>query len=91
MRTIDLTSPFPRPCSLNQLAGGTSSTNAEILESILRGETRGPRRDLVVLNAAAGLVVTGLATDLAIGVDMAVATLDSGRATASLQAWRAFS
>ena len=91
VRTIDLTSPFPRPCSLNQLAGGTSSTNAEILESILRGETRGPRRDLVVLNAAAGLVVTGLATDLAGGVDMAVATLDSGRAAASLQAWRTFS
>jgi anthranilate phosphoribosyltransferase len=91
VRTIDLTSPFPRPYSLHQLAGGTSTTNAEILESILRGETRGPRRDLVVLNAAAGLIVTGLAADLTGGVDMAEASLDSGRAATSLQEWRAFS
>jgi anthranilate phosphoribosyltransferase len=45
----------------------------------------------VVLNAAAGLVVTGLAADLTGGADRAEASLDSGRAAASLQAWRAFS
>jgi len=90
VRAVDLVSPLPRPASLNQLAGGDAATNAEILESVVRGETRGPRRDLVVLNAAAGLMVTGLAPDLAGALDLAAETLDSGRALASLNAWRAF-
>jgi len=87
---IALTSPLPRPASLHQLAGGTATTNAEILESLLRGEIQGPRRDLVVLNAAAGLVITSLAPNLTEGLALAAETLDSGRALASLQAWRAF-
>jgi anthranilate phosphoribosyltransferase len=87
---IAVTSPLPRPASLNQLAGGDATTNAEILESLLRGETRGPRRDLVLLNAAAGLVVAGSAPDLVSALALAADTLDSGRALAVLEAWRAF-
>lgn len=88
--TVELTSPLPRPASLNQLAGGDAATNAEILESLVRGETQGPRRDLVVLNAAAGLIVAGMAPHLDAAVAVATETLDSGRALAALEAWRAF-
>lgn len=89
-RPVDIDPPLPRPASLHQLAGGDAATNAEILESVLRCETQGPRRDLVLLNAAAGLVVTGLAPDLATGLRQAGETIDSGRALAALNAWRAF-
>lgn len=89
-RALDIVCPLPRPASLNQLAGGDAATNAQILESVLRGETRGPRRDLVVLNAAAGLVVAGTTPDLATGIARAAETIDSGRAVATLEAWRAF-
>jgi anthranilate phosphoribosyltransferase len=47
---------------------------------ILEGETIGPRRDLVLLNAAAGFVVTGLETDLEAGRARAEESIDSGRA-----------
>ncbi len=82
---------FPRPDSLNQLAGGNAARNAEILESLLRGEIRGHKRDLVVLNAAAALVVAGVAVDLAEGIARATETLDRGAALAALENWRAFS
>jgi anthranilate phosphoribosyltransferase len=82
---------FPPPRSLHQLAGGDPAANAAILEGVLRGEIRGPKRDIVLLNAAAGLVVAGLAPTLEHAAAAAVELIDSGRAFASLQAWRAFS
>jgi anthranilate phosphoribosyltransferase len=81
---------FPPPESIHQLAGGDAATNAEILESILRGETRGPKRDLAVYNAAAGLVITGIAPDLESACDMAEEAIDSFKAARVLDAWRAF-
>jgi anthranilate phosphoribosyltransferase len=50
---------------------------------VLAGDA-GPHRDVVVLNAGAGLVVAGLAGDLAAGVALAGATIDSGAAAAAL-------
>ncbi|MGH9019230.1 MAG: anthranilate phosphoribosyltransferase, partial [Acidimicrobiales bacterium] len=47
---------------------------------------KGPHRDIVVLNAAAGLLVAGLADDLAAGVELAGAVIDDGRALRVLQA-----
>lgn len=88
--TEDTAELFPRPASLAQLAGGSAQDNAEVLESILRGETRGPKRDLVLLNAAAALVVTGLASELPEAVALATEVVDSGQAAARLQAWREF-
>ncbi len=88
--TEDTAELLPRPASLAQLAGGTAKDNAEILESIIRGETRGPKRDLVLLNAAAALVVTELASELPEALALAEEIVDSGRAAASLQAWREF-
>lgn len=89
-RAVELSSPLPCPMSLNQLCGGDAKTNADILESLLRGEIRGPRRDLVELNAAAGLIVAGRAPDLNAALALTAETIDAGRALASLHAWRDF-
>jgi anthranilate phosphoribosyltransferase len=63
-----------------KLAGGTPEENARITEAILQGEP-GARRDVVLLNAGAALVVAGVAADLAVGVDRAALTIDAGLAT----------
>jgi anthranilate phosphoribosyltransferase len=59
------------------LAGGDAQANAGILRAIFTGE-RGPRRDVVLLNAAAVLVVAGLAKNLPDGIARAAETIDSG-------------
>jgi len=69
------------------LAGGDAEKNARITLSVLRGE-RGPRRDAVILNAAAGLVVGGLAADMEDGIRMASESIDSGRALSKLELLR---
>jgi len=66
--------------SQDALAGGDAAENAAILRSIFAGE-QGPRRDIVLLNAAAVLLVAGLAHDLREGATKAAAAIDSGRAT----------
>jgi anthranilate phosphoribosyltransferase len=53
---------------------------------VLRGEERGPKRDAVLLNAAAALFVAGQARSLAEGWDLAAVVLDSGQALRKLQA-----
>ena len=66
------------------LRGGDASTNAELTRRVLDGE-RGPHRDFVVLNAAAGVVAAGLAEDLAEGLEAAAASVDEGKAAAVLE------
>lgn len=73
--------------SLDELSGGGAGDNAEIFLRMVAGE-RGPRRDIVVLNAAAGLVVAGVAADLQAGVSAATAALDDGAAADKLEALR---
>jgi anthranilate phosphoribosyltransferase len=65
--------------SLSDLAGGDAAANADAMRRVLLGEA-GAHRDIVVLNAAAGLVVAGLADDLAEGAQRAAAAIDEGRA-----------
>ena len=60
--------------------------NAETVRRILEGEDRGPRRDAVLLNSAAALVVADHAVDLAEGVAQARQSIDSGAARAKVQA-----
>ena len=67
------------------LAGGNAETNASILRRVLNGEP-GPRRDIVVLNAAAAIVAGGAADDLQAGIELAGETVDSGRAMDKLEA-----
>ncbi len=70
------------------LAGGDARANAAILEAVFAGET-GPRRDVVVLNAAFALAAAGLARDPREGAALAAATLDAGKATTLVTALRA--
>jgi anthranilate phosphoribosyltransferase len=67
------------------LQGGDATYNASIVRDVLHGEL-GPRRDIVVANAAAGLLAAGLAKDLFEGVTMAMQSIDSGAARAKLEA-----
>jgi anthranilate phosphoribosyltransferase len=62
---------------LSALAGGTAADNASIVGRVFGGE-HGPQRDVVVLNAAAGLLVAGRVPSLADGVAVARQTIDSG-------------
>jgi anthranilate phosphoribosyltransferase len=68
----------------SDLVGGDAPTNARMLRAVLAGE-KGPHRDLAVLNAAAALVVAGLAPDLGAGVEVASASLDTGAAERALE------
>jgi anthranilate phosphoribosyltransferase len=68
---------------IEALRGGDAETNARLTQSVLRGE-RGPHRDVVLANAAAGFVVAGKAADFGEGVAMATATMESGRALGTL-------
>ncbi|MEM9202917.1 MAG: anthranilate phosphoribosyltransferase [Actinomycetota bacterium] len=67
------------------LAGGDATANAEIAARVLGGEA-GPPRDIVVLNAAAGLVAAGVVASIGEGVEAAQAAIDDGRAAAKLAA-----
>jgi anthranilate phosphoribosyltransferase len=76
---------FPlQPATLADLRGGDKIVNAEIIRRILRGDERGPKRDAVLLNAAAALFVAGGVKSLAEGWDLAAATIDGGEAGAKL-------
>jgi anthranilate phosphoribosyltransferase len=70
-----------------QLLGGDALRNAEIAREILGGE-KGAMRDIVVVNAAAGLVAGGLAKDLPGGVELAAKSIDSGAAARKLDELR---
>jgi len=74
------------------LAGGESpAENAEILRHILKGKDRGPRRDIVLLNAAGVLLVAGVEETLEAGMERAAALIDNGAAFATLEKLREFS
>ncbi|WP_352424966.1 anthranilate phosphoribosyltransferase [Aminomonas paucivorans] len=77
------------PAPLEALAGGDGEENARILREILGGAP-GPKRDVVVLNAAAALLVAGHASSLAEGAAQARRVLDSGAGTAKLAEVLAF-
>ncbi|MCH7733136.1 MAG: anthranilate phosphoribosyltransferase [Candidatus Marinimicrobia bacterium] len=70
--------------SIEDLRGGSPDENAQIIEKILKGE-KGPRRDVVVLNAAAGIMVGGKSTTMEEGIQLAKEAIDSGKALNVLQ------
>ena len=75
------------PASLQSLAGGSVEENADSMTEILKGAS-GPRRDVVVANAAGGIVAGGKAADLREGVQIAQESIDSGRAMEKLELLR---
>ena len=91
IRTYDI-SPEPffgEAADPNELVGGDPARNAEITRSVLAGE-KGPRRNVILLNAAAALVAADKATDISAGIRMAEEAIDSGAATGKLEALAAF-
>jgi anthranilate phosphoribosyltransferase len=76
---------FPlQPATLADLRGGDRAVNATIIRRILRGEERGPKRDAVLLNAAAALFVAGKTKSLVAGWELAAGIIDSGKAAGKL-------
>jgi anthranilate phosphoribosyltransferase len=73
-----------RVATREDLAGGTGEENAALVLRLLEGE-RGPRRDIVLLNAAAALLVAGRAATLSEGMTLAAESIDEGKALAALE------
>jgi anthranilate phosphoribosyltransferase len=71
----------------DELAGGDAARNVEIFAAVLKGET-GPFRDIVMVNAAAALLVSEIATDLPDGMRRAAASIDNGAAQQALETVR---
>jgi anthranilate phosphoribosyltransferase len=69
---------------LEAVAGGSAEENAATIRSVLGGEA-GPTRDIVLLNAAAGLVAADRAEDMAAGLTLAAESVDSGAARERLE------
>ena len=67
----------------SDLKGGTPEENADMTLSVLRGE-KCPKRDIVLINAAAAIVAGGKAKDIAAGLAAAAESIDSGRALQKL-------
>jgi anthranilate phosphoribosyltransferase len=88
--TVRFTKFSPEDAGLNRapvsaLAGGDAAENATILRAIFAGET-GPRRDIVLVNAAAALIAGGIATDFRDGIQHAARAIDSGAVERTLAA-----
>ncbi len=75
--------------ALHEIAGGDATENAAIIRAILAGE-KSPRRDVVLLNAAAALVAAGKADRIGEAAPLAAHSIDSGAAKAKLDALAAF-
>lgn len=76
---------FEDRASPEDIAGGDPQENAAITRRILKGEERGAKRNIVLINAAAGLVAASKAQDLWEGVRLAGEVIDSGRAMEKLE------
>lgn len=69
---------------LSDVRGGSAAENATLICDILSGTINGPKLDIVLLNAAAGLYVTGKSTSIADGILLAKASIEQGKATTLL-------
>ncbi len=87
-QTIDPSTYGLATVATEALGGGTPDENAHAVEAVMGGE-RGPRRDVVLLNAGAALLVAGRAPDLEAGVVLAATAIDSGAAAGLLERLRA--
>ena len=76
--------------SIAELRGGDAKENAATIDGILSGKITGAKRDMTIVNAAAGFVVAGLAKDLRAGIELAREELDSGRALEKLRALQSY-
>jgi len=77
------------PARLEDFAGGDKVENAHIMRDILQAH-KGPKRDIVLINAAYGLYVAGAVDNITAGLRMAEHAIDSGRAYQKLQDLKEF-
>ncbi len=84
--TIDPSALGMPLASISEILSGDPPANAATARAILAGE-QGARRDTVVLNAGAALMVAGLAGDVREGMALAARSIDSGAAQATLARW----
>ena len=87
VKTVDPRTFGLARAATNALAGGSASENAAMIEALFAGE-RGPRRDVVLLNAGAAFVVAGTVDGIGEGIERAAAVIDDGSATRLLEALR---
>ena len=71
-------------CRVEDLVVGSPEESATAIRAVFAGAT-GPRRDIVLLNAAAGITAAGAAGDIARGVEVAAEAIDSGRVAETLE------
>ena len=86
-RDIDAAALGLKRAATAKLAGGSPEENARLTEAVLRGES-GVRRDVVLLNAGAALLVAGVVEQLEEGIERAALTIDAGLATELLERLR---
>jgi anthranilate synthase/phosphoribosyltransferase len=77
-----------RYCRADQIKGGTVQENAKIAMDILSGKERGPRRDIVLINAGAAIYVSGKTDTMSSAIEMARESIDSKTALAKLDLLR---
>ncbi|MHC4753641.1 MAG: anthranilate phosphoribosyltransferase [Planctomycetota bacterium] len=70
--------------SIDEIRSGDTAANAEIVRDILSGKEKGPRKDIVLLNAAAAIIVGGLAQDFAQAIKIADSSINDGKAQGCL-------
>ena len=73
------------PANIEQLSVTDAKTSAKVLKDILSGKESGPRKDIVILNAAAAIIVSGLADDFESAIEMAKTSVDNGKALECLE------
>ena len=73
------------PADFDSLKGGDGETNAGIVRQILSGEETGARKDIVVLNAAAAIIVAALTDNFKTAIELADAAIKEGKAQAALE------
>ncbi|MDP2912112.1 MAG: anthranilate phosphoribosyltransferase [Candidatus Omnitrophota bacterium] len=73
-----------KKANLDDIRGGTIEENAVIVKKVLEGE-KGPKQDVVLLNASAALIAGGMAKDFKDGIEIARASIESGRAKEKLE------
>lgn len=73
-----------KKAELSDIKGGTIEENADIVKKVLSGE-KGPRQDVVLLNASSALVAGGMAKDFKEGIEIARRAIESGKAKEKLE------
>jgi anthranilate phosphoribosyltransferase len=70
---------------LDELKGGDAKSNAKIIREIIAGQTSGKRRDIVLINAAAAIIIGNLADDFPKAIKLAAEAIDNGKAEECLE------